>query len=63
MHRRVPTSEARKDLAEIVNRAHYSGEITFLTKHGKDLAAVVPANAVPTEDEVVPRKKPSSKAR
>jgi len=56
-------STARKDFAEIVNRARYGGEVTFLTRHGKDIAAVVPAKLVPPENDGPPKKKPSGRAR
>jgi len=42
MMRRVPIVEARKEFAEMVNRACYGNEVTVVTKHGKDMAAVVP---------------------
>lgn len=38
----ITTAEARKNLAEIVNRAAYGGERFVLTRHGKELVAIVP---------------------
>jgi prevent-host-death family protein len=38
----LPVTSARDRLAEVVNQAAYGGEITYLTRHGKRLAAVVP---------------------
>jgi prevent-host-death family protein len=39
----MPISDAREHLAEVVNRAAYSGGVTYLTRGGRRLAAVVPA--------------------
>ncbi len=36
-------SAARDSLADIVSRAHYSGRITYVTRRGQRLAAIVPA--------------------
>jgi prevent-host-death family protein len=38
----LPVTSARDRLAEVVNQAAYGGEITYLTRRGKRLAAVVP---------------------
>ena len=38
----VTTAEARKNMAELVNRAAYGGERFVVTRHGKELAAIVP---------------------
>lgn len=38
----VTTAEARKQLAELVNRAAYGGERFVVTRHGKELVAIVP---------------------
>jgi prevent-host-death family protein len=59
MHRRIAASAARREFADIVNRACYSREITFLTRHGKDVAAVVPADTVVKDGETPPKKKPA----
>ncbi|MGW4801508.1 type II toxin-antitoxin system prevent-host-death family antitoxin [Nonomuraea sp. NPDC004297] len=40
--------EARGQLGELVNRAHYRDEVTYLTKHRTRVAAVVPAEAART---------------
>jgi prevent-host-death family protein len=39
----MPISEAREHLADVVNRAVYGGEITYLTRRGKRLAVVASA--------------------
>jgi prevent-host-death family protein len=38
---RVSVAEARKDLAEIINRASYAHERTVITRHDSDVAAVI----------------------
>ena len=38
---RESVAEARKDFAEIVNRAAYRRERTIITRHEKDVAAVI----------------------
>ncbi|HEX9094315.1 MAG TPA: type II toxin-antitoxin system Phd/YefM family antitoxin [Coriobacteriia bacterium] len=38
---RVSVAEARKDLAEIINRASYAHERTVITRHDADVAAVI----------------------
>ncbi|MFL6075903.1 MAG: type II toxin-antitoxin system prevent-host-death family antitoxin [Mycobacteriales bacterium] len=40
--------EARNDLAEVVNRAAYRDEVTYVVRRGKPVAAVVPAEAAQT---------------
>ncbi len=37
----MPISDARENLAEIVNRAAYGGEATYITRRGRRLALVV----------------------
>ena len=39
----MPISNARDDLANVVSRAHYNGRITYLTRRGQRIAAIVPA--------------------
>lgn len=38
----ITTAEARKNMAELVNRAAYGGERFVVTRHGKELVAIVP---------------------
>lgn len=38
----ISTAEARKNMAELVNRAAYGGERFVVTRHGKELVAIVP---------------------
>jgi prevent-host-death family protein len=55
----LSVSIARRDFAEVVNRAYYSEETTVITKHGKDIAAVVPISMLSAEfDPDKPKKKP-----
>lgn len=37
----MPISEARDKLADVVNRAAYTGEPTYITRRGRRLAAIV----------------------
>ena len=41
---RIAVIDARKDLAEILNRAAYGKERVVLTRRGKDVAAIVPVD-------------------
>ena len=41
----MTVSQARADLGAVTSRAEYGGETTYLTKHGRRAAAVVPAVA------------------
>jgi len=43
---RVRVSDARQDLAEIVNRVAYRGERVRLVRHGREVAAIVPIEDV-----------------
>lgn len=38
----ISTADARKNMAELVSRAAYGGERFVVTRHGKELAAIVP---------------------
>jgi prevent-host-death family protein len=40
--KQVTTAQARKHMAELVNRAAYGGERFVVTRHGKELVAIVP---------------------
>lgn len=42
----LPITDAREDLAEVVNRVAYGHERVRLTRRGKPLAAVVPIEDV-----------------
>ena len=38
----ITTAEARKNMAELLNRAAYGGERFVVTRHGRELVAIVP---------------------
>lgn len=38
----VTTAETRKNMSELINRAAYGGESFVVTRHGKELVAIVP---------------------
>lgn len=42
MSRKITTSTARTEFADILNRAAYAGERVILHRHNKPVAAVVP---------------------
>jgi prevent-host-death family protein len=44
----LPVSVARERFADIVNNAAYRDEITYVTRHGKRVAAIVPIGDVST---------------
>ncbi len=39
----IPVTQARAELAELVNRVVYGGERVVLTRHGRPVAAIVSA--------------------
>jgi prevent-host-death family protein len=58
MAREIPVTEARAEFAELINRVGYGGERVIITRHGKPLVALVPADEAglgeaPAEDSVV----------
>jgi len=48
----ISTAETRKRMAELVNRAAYGGERFVVTRHGKELAAIVPLSEVTLLDKL-----------
>lgn len=42
----MPVTDARTHLSDVVNRAAYAGEAVYLTRRGRRLAAVVPAEVL-----------------
>jgi prevent-host-death family protein len=42
----MPVSDARQHLSDVVNRAAYGGEVVYLTRRGRRLAAVVPVEVL-----------------
>jgi prevent-host-death family protein len=52
---RVSVAEARKDLAEIINRASYAHERTVITRHEADVAAVISIDELRLLDALIER--------
>lgn len=48
----LTVSEARAALGPVTSRAEYGGETTYLTKHGRRTAAVVPAAAAELLEQI-----------
>lgn len=46
----MPITEARDNLADLVNRVHYTHEVTWLTRRGRRLAALAPADLMEAAD-------------
>lgn len=44
--KRIASTAARKNLAEIIDEAYFKRQVTVLTHYGEDRAAIVPADAV-----------------
>ena len=43
----VSIAQARQSLSALVNRVAYGGERIVLTRHGRNIAAIVPMNDLP----------------
>ncbi|MBA2322668.1 MAG: type II toxin-antitoxin system prevent-host-death family antitoxin [Pseudonocardiales bacterium] len=41
----LPANEVRRAFSEVVGRAQHGGHVTYITHHGRRVAAVVPADA------------------
>ncbi len=50
--KKVTTAEARKHMAELLNRAAYGKERFVVTRHGKELVAIVPLEEVTLLDRL-----------
>ena len=50
--KQITTAEARKHLAELLNRAAYAKERFVVTRHGKELVAIVPLEEVTLLDRL-----------
>lgn len=48
----ISTAEARKNLADLINRAAYGGESVVVTRRGRELAAIVPASDATLADRL-----------
>lgn len=51
MNDEIPVTEARAQFSELVNRVGYGKERIVLTRHGKPLVALVPAEVLPDLDD------------
>ncbi|MER5493067.1 type II toxin-antitoxin system Phd/YefM family antitoxin [Streptomyces sp. NPDC002490] len=51
MAHEIPVTQARAELADLINRVVYGGETVVLTRHGKPLVALVSADDLRTLDE------------
>ena len=50
--KQITTAEARKNMAELLNRAAYGKERFVVTRHGKELVAIVPLEEVTLLDRL-----------
>jgi prevent-host-death family protein len=50
--KQITTAQARKHMAELLNRAAYGGERFVVTRHGKGLVAIVPLEDVTLLDRL-----------
>jgi prevent-host-death family protein len=48
----ITTADARKKMAELLNRAAYGKERFVVTRHGKELVAIVPLEEVTLLDRL-----------
>jgi prevent-host-death family protein len=48
----VTTVEARENMSELVSRAAYGGERFVVTRHGKELVAIVPVGELTLLDRL-----------
>lgn len=48
----ITTAEARKHMAELLNRAAYGKERFVVTRHGKELVAIVPLEDITLLDRL-----------
>lgn len=48
----ISTADARRNLAELVNRVAYGKERVVLTRHGKQLCAIIPIEDLSLLDRV-----------
>ncbi|MEV5269500.1 type II toxin-antitoxin system Phd/YefM family antitoxin, partial [Streptomyces werraensis] len=48
----IPVTQARAELADLINRVVYGGERVVVTRHGKPLVALVSADDLRRLDEL-----------
>lgn len=49
----VGIEQARANLGDLANRAHYAGQIAYITRRGRRIAAIVPINRI-TQETAMP---------
>lgn len=55
MTKRISVAAARKDFAEIINRAAYAHERTVIAKHDTDVAAIISIDELKLLDALIER--------
>ena len=50
--KKITIAEARKNLSDLSNRAAYGGERFIVTRHGKQLVAIVPLGDITLLDRI-----------
>ncbi|TQL23889.1 type II toxin-antitoxin system Phd/YefM family antitoxin [Streptomyces sp. SLBN-134] len=55
----IPVTQARAELADLINRVVYGGERVVVTRHGKPLVALVSADDLRRLEEQGERPKPA----
>jgi prevent-host-death family protein len=58
--RRLDATEARKKFSDVLNWVCFGRETVVVTRHGRDIAAVVPMDKADAPDDVESRKPASS---
>ncbi len=54
MHQEIPVTEARAQFSELINRVAYGKDRITLTRHGKPLVVMLPADALGGDGEAAP---------
>ncbi|CAL9614693.1 type II toxin-antitoxin system Phd/YefM family antitoxin [Streptomyces pilosus] len=55
----IPVTQARAELADLINRVVYGGERVVVTRHGKPLVALVSADDLRRLEEIEERPEPA----
>jgi prevent-host-death family protein len=59
--REIGMREGRAEFGELISRAEYGGEITYVTRHGRRVAAIVPLDRIAAPSTGAPKTgKPST---
>lgn len=54
MHEEIPVTEARAQFSELINRVAYGKDHITLTRHGKPLVVLVPAETLSADGDPTP---------